>query len=74
MRAVACLDKNNNIIYIYIIAEIGVNHNGSFINAKKMIVAAKKAGASAVKFQNFVPKVKINLKKNTLLRKGTSID
>ena len=32
-----------------------MNHNGSFINAKKMILAAKKAGANAVKFQNFVP-------------------
>ena len=40
---------------IYIIAEIGVNHNGSFAIAKKMIGEAKKAGANAVKFQNFIP-------------------
>ena len=38
---------------IYIIAEIGVNHNGNLNLAKKMILAAKKSGADAVKFQNF---------------------
>jgi len=38
---------------IYIIAEIGVNHNGKLALAKKMILEAKKAGADAVKFQNF---------------------
>ncbi len=38
---------------VYIIAEIGVNHNGSISLAKKMILAAKKSGADAVKFQNF---------------------
>jgi N,N'-diacetyllegionaminate synthase len=36
-----------------IIAEIGVNHNGDVNLAKQMIVAAKKAGADAVKFQTF---------------------
>ena len=38
----------------FIIAEIGVNHNGSLNIAKKMINAAKKAGADAVKFQIFL--------------------
>jgi len=38
---------------IFIIAEAGVNHNGSFLLAKKMIDAAKSAGADAVKFQTF---------------------
>lgn len=38
---------------IYIIAEIGSNHNGNIVLAKKMISAAKKAGANAVKFQSF---------------------
>ena len=35
----------------YIIAEIGINHNGYVKLAKKMIFEAKKAGADAVKFQ-----------------------
>ncbi len=36
-----------------IIAEIGVNHNGSFKLAKKLIYIAKNAGADLVKFQVF---------------------
>ena len=39
----------------YIIAEVGINHNGNFDNAKKLILAAKKCGASAVKFQIYIP-------------------
>lgn len=38
---------------IYIIAEAGVNHNGSINIAKDLIDAAKEAGANAVKFQTF---------------------
>jgi N,N'-diacetyllegionaminate synthase len=37
----------------YIIAEIGMNHNGSIDLAKDMIRAAARAGANAVKFQSF---------------------
>jgi N,N'-diacetyllegionaminate synthase len=36
------------------IAEIGVNHDGSIAKAKKLVDAAKEAGASIVKFQTFV--------------------
>ncbi|MBU4298539.1 N-acetylneuraminate synthase, partial [Patescibacteria group bacterium] len=37
----------------FIIAEAGVNHNGKFDLAKKMIEVAQKSGADAVKFQTF---------------------
>ena len=36
---------------IFIIAEIGINHNGDLNLAKKMIKTAKNCGANAVKFQ-----------------------
>lgn len=37
----------------FIIAEIGVNHNGKLKLAQKLIIEAKKAGADCVKFQTF---------------------
>jgi N,N'-diacetyllegionaminate synthase len=37
----------------FIIAEAGVNHNGSIEIAKKMIEVAKECGADAIKFQTF---------------------
>ena len=38
---------------VLIIAEAGVNHNGSIETAKKLIEAAATAGADYVKFQTF---------------------
>jgi N,N'-diacetyllegionaminate synthase len=38
---------------VTIIAELGINHNGSFDKALKMILAAKAAGVSIVKFQHY---------------------
>jgi N-acetylneuraminate synthase/N,N'-diacetyllegionaminate synthase len=37
----------------YLVAEIGINHNGDPVLAKATIEAAARAGADAVKFQNY---------------------
>jgi len=41
----------------YVIAEIGINHNGDLDVAKKMIDAAAHAGVDAVKFQKRTPEI-----------------
>ncbi len=41
----------------YIVAEIGINHNGDLGLAKNMIAAAKQAGVDAVKFQKRTPEL-----------------
>ena len=45
----------------FIIAEAGINHNGSIHLAKKLINISKKAGADAVKFQTFKAKNVISM-------------
>lgn len=40
---------------VKIIAEAGVNHNGSLEIAKKMVLVAAQAGADYIKFQTFCP-------------------
>ncbi len=42
---------------IFLIAEIGINHNGSLSTAKKLIDLAKKTGFDAVKFQKRTPEI-----------------
>lgn len=42
---------------VYIIAEIGINHNGSVKLAKKLIKGAKDAGCDAVKLQKRTPEL-----------------
>lgn len=42
---------------VYIIAEIGINHNGSLEIAKKLIDEAAAAGCDAVKFQKRTPEL-----------------
>ncbi len=42
---------------VYIIAEIGINHNGSLSIAKKLIDEAVMAGCDAVKFQKRTPEL-----------------
>jgi N,N'-diacetyllegionaminate synthase len=65
----------------YIIAEIGVNHNGSVELAKEMISAARSAGANAVKFQTFTAEAlvsqgtpKVNYQKETTVETESHFD
>ena len=41
----------------FLVAEIGINHNGSLDDAVKMIHLAKMSGADAVKFQKRTPRI-----------------
>ena len=45
---------------VFIIAEAGVNHNGSLALAKKLVDVAVAAKADAVKFQTFTPELVVN--------------
>lgn len=45
---------------VLIIAEAGVNHNGSLERAKEMAKAARDAGADIVKYQTAVPKLVVS--------------
>lgn len=49
--------KIGNRAPVYIIAEIGINHNGSLDIAKRLIAGAASAGCSAVKFQKRTPEL-----------------
>jgi len=42
---------------VFVIAEIGINHNGSIDLAKKLIAGAASAGADCVKFQKRTPEI-----------------
>ncbi|HZJ52832.1 MAG TPA: hypothetical protein VFD38_01735, partial [Myxococcaceae bacterium] len=42
---------------VFIVAEIGINHNGSLDLARRLIDGAVLAGADAVKFQKRTPEI-----------------
>jgi N-acetylneuraminate synthase len=63
----------------FVIAEIGINHNGSLEIAKKMIEGAKFAGCDAVKFQKRTPELCVpydqwNIERDTPWGRMTYID
>jgi len=60
---------------VFIIAEAGVNHNGSIELAKKLIDVAVEAGVDAVKFQTFKAEklVKQECTKSCLIKKRQQI-
>lgn len=61
-------DKNS----IFVMAEAGINHNGSFKLAKKMIDSAKMTGADCIKFQTHITDkemIKSNIKPGNISKK-----
>lgn len=53
---------------VFIIAEIGINHNGDLNIAKKLIDAAALAGCDAVKFQKRIPELCVPAEQGDLKR------
>lgn len=53
---------------VFVIAEIGINHNGDVAVAKKLIDAAVLAGCDAVKFQKRTPDLCVPTEQKNLLR------
>ena len=52
----------------YVVAEIGINHNGDVEIAKKLIAAAKDAGVDAVKFQKRTPELCVPVEQQGQIR------
>ena len=64
---------------VFVIGEIGINHNGSVEIAKKIIAGAKHAGCDAVKFQKRTPEIctpkdQWNIERDTPWGRMTYID
>lgn len=53
---------------VYVIAEIGLNHNGDLAIAKKLIDAAAMAGCDAVKFQKRTPELCVPVEQRNIVR------
>jgi N-acetylneuraminate synthase len=58
-------------VSVKIIAEIGINHNGSIEDAKKLITFADLAGCDYVKFQKRTPDVCVPEHQKQKIREGT---
>ncbi len=57
---------------VFVVAEAGINHNGSFKLAKKMIDQAKKTGVDCIKFQTHITEkemIKSNIKPGNISKK-----
>lgn len=52
----------------YVVAEIGINHNGDLENAKRLIDAAVRARCDAVKFQKRTPELCVPVEQRDVMR------
>lgn len=58
---------------VFIIAEAGINHNGSYLLAKKLVDMAKKAGVNCIKFQTHITDkemIRSNIKPGKISKKS----
>jgi len=58
---------------VFVIAEAGINHNGSLAIAKKLIDVAKKSGVNCIKFQTHITEkemIKTNMKPGKISKKS----
>jgi N-acetylneuraminate synthase len=53
---------------VYIVAEIGINHNGSLETAKRLIDVAAHCGVNAVKFQKRTPELCVPPEQRSIMR------
>jgi sialic acid synthase SpsE len=63
------IGKINTDKKVFIVAEIGNNHEGNFDLAKKMIIDAAATGVDAVKFQTFIPEQFVSFKDQSRLNR-----
>ena len=54
----------------FLIAEVGINHNGSIVTAKKIIDLAKKYNFDAVKFQKRNPDISVPADQKNVMRQS----
>jgi len=50
------VQRGGEALKVFVIAEAGINHNGSLALAKKLVDESKAAGADCIKFQTFISK------------------
>jgi len=63
------IGKINTDKKVFVVAEIGNNHEGNFDLAKKMIIEAAATGVDAVKFQTFIPEQFVSSKDQSRLNR-----
>jgi len=57
----------------FYVAEVSANHNGQFVRAKEIVLAAASSGASAVKFQTYKPETMTLPREDFQVSKGHAL-
>lgn len=59
---------------VYVVAEVGVNHNGNIATACELVREASVAGADAVKFQKRTPLLSVPVERRSQLRESCTAE